>query len=232
MIGRRILVLCILFLLIQEVCEAQRRRINRGPDHRFEIGIVAGTNLSQIDGDFFTGFDLAGINTGLQVDALMSSRLRLTVGMHYSQKGAFTPHGTVVTPNTRNDRTLRLNYVEIPILFKAMLDKPESGPFFEIGGAVSRLSSTKIDELPASQIEGTIYNEILPEFNKNDINAVAGFGFTLGSRFSFTLRYHYSLQKIYSDPEIMPRNPFSLRAREVEFLRNYHFALLLSYRII
>ena len=56
-----------------------RKRI--APDHRFEFELIGGIKFSQIDGGLLTGFDPTGFYGGLQVNTLMSSRIRLAVGM-------------------------------------------------------------------------------------------------------------------------------------------------------
>ena len=225
-------VLILTIILWANTSQSQNRQRQKSLDHRFEITFISGVNLSQIDGDFFTGFDLVGLNAGLQVEALIIPRIALTVGMMYSQKGAKTPHGTIVSVQSSNDRTLRLNYIEIPILFKSMLDHRDSGPFIEIGGSIGRLSSTKIIEKKTTQRGGTIYSMVVSEFKNSEINAVAGLGFTIGKRFAFSFRYIYGFTKFYNDPDFFPGTAFSTITKEVEFLRNYNIAFLLSYRIL
>lgn len=210
----------------------QRSRKLNIQDKRFSLALTSGINFSQIDGDYFTGFDQTGISAGLQVEAILSYRLLLSIGMLYSQKGAKIPHGVVVNAASRNDRNIRLNYVEVPILLRSMLNKKSTGSFFEIGGAFARLSNVTIKENDPKTIKGTVYNEIVPEFSKADFNIVAGVGFTVRKRGSITLRYYYGINLFYKNPDFELPIPFSPNVKEVESLRNYSMSILASYRIL
>ncbi len=229
----KIKILTIIFFLTAAVQgDAQRKRKQKLPDNRFELSVLTGINLSQIDGDYFTGFDQSGLNAGIQVDAIMAPRLRLSVGMMYSQKGAMIPHGVVLSSNPKNDRQVRLNYIEIPILFKFMLNQAHSGAFLEVGASLARLSSTQIIEREAFISKGTIYNDISNEFDKADANAVFGIGFTIGKRFSLVMRYNYGLTKFYNNQNFELPAQFSTQVKEVEFLRNYNMSIMGAYRIL
>ena len=223
----------ILFLLLICVVDVygQRRRNLRAPTQRFELELIGGMNFSQVDGDYFTGFDQKGFYGGIQVNGLLSSRSSIVVGMLYSQKGSIIPHGTQITSNTRNDRNIRLNYIEVPILFRTMLKRKATGAFVELGGGLARLSSVSIQERDRNAVRGTVYNDISSQFRKTDAMAIVGMGFTVADRYKFSLRYSQSLIHFYDNEEYELPNPLSGVAKEVEFLRNYHIALTGSYRI-
>lgn len=80
---------------------------------RFQAGIVAGANLSQIDGDRLAGFNQPGISAGAKVATVLSDRWQLSLELLYSQQGA---------RRTNNDdpfsayEKIRLNFVEVPVL--------------------------------------------------------------------------------------------------------------------
>ncbi len=193
---------------------------------------MTGFNISQIDGDYFTGWDQSGYSAGLQVNALMTSHLRLSVGMLYNQKGSKIPHGTRVTAQTTNDRNIRLNYIDVPILLKVMLNHPERGSFLEVGGSYGRLASTDITERLPSQFEGTVYQKIVTEFNKNEFGLIGGLGFTVGKRIAIIWRYNFGLTRFYQNEGYIPPGPLSTAERESRFLRNYFMSIHGSYRIL
>ncbi|MCB0579001.1 MAG: PorT family protein [Phaeodactylibacter sp.] len=100
--------IAILFLLAGEL-QAQ----NAGPERRFEAGIVAGMNLSQVDGDDLTGFNKIGVNVGGRVDAILTQRWRLSLEMLYAQQGA--SRHKLDNPASVFDK-IRLNLVEAPVM--------------------------------------------------------------------------------------------------------------------
>ena len=48
---------------------------------RFEASVVAGVNLSQLDGDKLNGFHLVGANVGGKVSAILGDRWQLSMEM-------------------------------------------------------------------------------------------------------------------------------------------------------
>jgi hypothetical protein len=75
--------------------------------------LVAGFNLSQIDGDRLGGFNKLGINTGARVSARLTDRWHLSTEFLYSQQGA----NRVITDDISSiyDR-IQLNFVEVPFM--------------------------------------------------------------------------------------------------------------------
>ena len=84
-----------------------------GPERRFEAGVVAGMNLSQIDGDDLTGFNKIGVNVGARVDAILTDRWRLSLEMLFAQQGA--SRHKLDNPASAFDK-IRLNLVEAPVM--------------------------------------------------------------------------------------------------------------------
>ncbi len=86
---------------------------NAGPERRFEAGLVAGFNLSQVDGDDLTGFNKIGVNVGGRVDAILADRWRLSLEMLFAQQGA--SRNRLDNPASAFDK-IRLNLVEAPVM--------------------------------------------------------------------------------------------------------------------
>ncbi|MEL7021800.1 MAG: porin family protein [Bacteroidota bacterium] len=83
------------------------------PAQRFKGGIVAGVNLSQIDGDQLAGYNKIGLHTGLSVSAILNRRWEVGIELLYSQKGASrTSTDQFSSPYNK----IQLNYVEAPVL--------------------------------------------------------------------------------------------------------------------
>jgi len=198
----------------------------------FGLGVVLGVNNSQLDGDYFTGFNKAGLYGGLRGVAILTPRISLQVELLYSEKGSRIEHNGSVNEFAPRDRTIALSYAEVPLLLKYRLMPSSTGPFIELGGSVARLLQTAIEENDRSQVRGTLYGEIMDQFNSNDFSLLGGVGYNLGRNWELTLRYSFGLSRIYYDSEFMRPDPLSTVAKEVEFLRNYHLSLLVSYRIL
>jgi hypothetical protein len=221
-------VLFLLFILLADSLYGQRR------SKRFDTfsgGVVAGMNISQMDGDYFTGFDKAGLYAGLRGNARFSSRLSLNIDLLFSQKGSKIPHGTYVTDNEIRDRTIGLNYVEVPIMLKINLKPVVNSPFLEFGGSFSQLISTRIKEKEPGTFRGTAFKEIAQDFRSFDYNVIAGLGFNAGEHLQFALRYSFGVNKFYINEAFVPRVAFSPLPKEVEFLRNYYISLLAAYTL-
>ncbi len=82
-------------------------------ERRFKAAAIVGANLSQLDGDRLAGFNSIGFNAGGRVNAVLSDRWELSLGILYSQQGSSRNTGD--DPGSIYDR-IRLNYVEVPVL--------------------------------------------------------------------------------------------------------------------
>lgn len=79
---------------------------------RFQAGLVAGVNLSQIDGDRLAGFNQPGLSAGAKVATILSDRWQVSLELLYSQQGA--RRNNKDDPSSAYDR-IRLNFVEVPV---------------------------------------------------------------------------------------------------------------------
>ena len=80
---------------------------------RFNASVVAGMNLSQLDGDDLVGFSKVGVNAGVKVNTVLTERWQLSLEMLYAQQGS---------ARNNNDRLsaavdkIALNFVEVPLM--------------------------------------------------------------------------------------------------------------------
>lgn len=77
---------------------------------RFKGGIMAGLNMSQIDGDSWKGYNKAGLVAGAYVFTDFTEKWSGQMEVRFSAKGSSTPKGA--QPPIK----LRFHYIEIPIL--------------------------------------------------------------------------------------------------------------------
>jgi len=86
-----------------------------GPERRFEAGVVAGLNISQIDGDKLRGFYKFGFQAGIKADAVLSDRWKVGIEILFSQQGARQSRFDV--PSSELDvKEIQFNMVEAPVL--------------------------------------------------------------------------------------------------------------------
>lgn len=116
-----------------------------GMSQQFTGGLTAGLVGSQVAGDNFSGYKKGGIFAGGFVALNLSDKSSLQMELTYFQKGSRE------NPNEENGYSsylLRINYVEMPLLYQY-----KTGKFIIEGGpsvGVSTNSYEKINEIPES----------------------------------------------------------------------------------
>jgi len=89
---------------------------NNNRQRRFEGGLVAGANISQIDGDLLYGYSKFGFNAGAKVDAILTERWRAGIEFLYVQQGAHRSEGDSYSDIPSLHDQINLNMVEVPLL--------------------------------------------------------------------------------------------------------------------
>jgi hypothetical protein len=103
---RVIFLFVIIFILNNKTVDAQS----------FGAGALIGFNASQVSGDNLGGYDKAGVSGGFFVSKKVSEKSELEMRITYSAKGSRD------VPNYEKGKYsayyLKLNYVEVPLLYK------------------------------------------------------------------------------------------------------------------
>lgn len=86
---------------------------SRLPAQTFQASVIAGANLSQIDGDMLFGFHKAGVNAGIRVVAKLDDRWRVGPEILFTQSGAFLPNSSF---NISEWSRFQFNTLEIPLM--------------------------------------------------------------------------------------------------------------------
>ncbi|MEM6320298.1 MAG: porin family protein [Bacteroidota bacterium] len=228
-------VLLLLFFLLQfttEITAQKKRRDYISDRERFSAGVLIGYNSSQIDGDYFAGFDKFGITGGIRGIVRLTPRIDFNVEMLYSEKGSKIEQGRILTgTNQEKSRILDLKYMDAPFSFRYLLnDKPNSW-HLELGAIYSRLINSEVTERETDRPNQFFYRDILEDFRKDDISTLLGLGHTWQMGLSVNFRYIFSISKFYKDDDFMESAPNVPRTEAVPFLRNYYYSLGLSYTI-
>ncbi len=169
-------------------------------EQRFKGGIVAGFNVSQIEGDGIAGYDKFGFQAGVRVAIVLKEKMDLGVEMLFSQRGSAvrnTDQGTFPFK-------LTLNYVEVPIIFNYMDWQAEDEDYYRLhfhsGFSYGRLIGFSSDD---NQL--TVLGDF---FRDNDVSWIGGATYYINENFGITARYTRSIYPFFlGDENASPDTP-------------------------
>lgn len=167
-----------LFILFANVVLAQR----------FEGGILAGYNATQVEGDTYKGFHKPGILAGFYVQTDFAPAVFGAMEIKYSQKGARNK----VKPKEPEKYVMRLGYIDIPVYMAFRTSDRGS-----IIGGVSTgflIHSAEFDEY------GEFVLEDQNAFNSIDLQPFLGFQFDFLDRVKADLRFALSVLPVRGQP--------------------------------
>jgi len=153
---------------------------------RFDAGLIGGLTGSQISGDNLSGFNQIGLTFGPYVETWFNETWGGEFEMIYVMKGS---RRVPKAEEGNLSYTLRLNYIEVPLLAKARLKKFT----YEMGPTIGFLIGSR-----------EMVNELsLPNprsFDRIEIAALVGVGYDLSDKFAFTVRLGNSLLPVRNHP--------------------------------
>ncbi len=181
--------LLLLFVLTFQQLQAQR----------FSMGLGIGATLAQMDGDNFEGYDKLGLRVGIRGEAYLSPRWDVILEMNIEEKGSRLGDDPTMQSGDKN-RVISLTYAEMPLLLRYFLFR-RPGLYLESGVAVSYLLKSKFTvHRSAPSLQN--FEEISPDFNRNEWNAVLGGGLTLNPRLGFYFRTTIGFSHLYRNLEV------------------------------
>jgi hypothetical protein len=154
---------------------------------RFNGGIMIGGDVSQVDGDTYSGYTKFGYLGGAYVSLQISPHSSFQMELEYIQKGS------------RNDTTaigitsylLRIHYIEIPVLYQYTFKKRfyfEAGPTLDIYiGSLEMKDGLQVNGVP---------------FRPVCFSGIFGFGAYITKHLKLNLRANYSLNSLRSENDI------------------------------
>ena len=147
--------------------------------------IIAGTNLSQVDGDMFYGYKKFGMQAGAGAMIPFGNWWDVSVEALYNQKGA---RQRSVIPDTvcLYDYKLRLNYAEVPVLVH-YTDKEfiTAGAGFSWGRLVGVSEWENGEKTEVTTKSGT--------YTTDDFNIIGEVRIRIKGPLKFNVRYAYSI---------------------------------------
>ncbi len=157
---------------------------------RFDAGLIAGFNGSQVEGDSFKGYNKAGILAGIFVQTDVAPAIIAGMEIKYSQKGSRKKHNPKQPEIEKY--VMRLGYIDIP-LFMGFRTHDRS---MIIGGIAPGvlIHSKEIGSY------GELPEEDRQDFNTFDLQPFVGFQFDFLERASVDLRLAISVVKCSDKP--------------------------------
>jgi hypothetical protein len=155
---------------------------------RFDAGVLAGYNATQVEGDTFKGYNKPGLVAGLFVQTDIAPAIFATMEIKYSQKGARNK----VKPKDPQKYIMRLGYIDIPVYMAF-----RTGDKGSIVGGLSTgflVHSAEFDEY------GEFPKEDQNAFNTIDLQPFLGFQFDFLNNLKADLRFALSVLPIRGQP--------------------------------
>lgn len=218
---------CLFLFVLPQHADAQRR--GKQIKQRFRASLLAGFNLSQMDGDNYNGFDKFNPQFGIGGTAVINRQSEIGIELLYHSKGARTESDPRRVINTK-DRSVDLSYVEVPIYFRHNRRETFPTVYFEGGGAFARLIDVKIDE-PAVVQDGLILSGLESDLQENELSLLLGIGYQFTEHIGARFRYSFALTRVYSTADLSEEAALQIeQERGVMQLRNYYISLAAFYR--
>lgn len=158
---------------------------------RFEGGILAGFNGTQVAGDTYEGYNKPGILAGAYVQTDLAPAVFAGLELKFSQKGSRSPQNSM--NQTPQKYIMRLNYAELPVFMGFRTNN-----LISVVGGISLgylISSVEINE------NGKFPPEDQVPFNSIDLQPFLGFRFDITNKIKTDLRLAYSVLPIRGNPE-------------------------------
>ena len=157
---------------------------------RFEGGILAGFNATQVEGDYFKGFNKPGILGGFFVQTDIAPAIFAGMEIKYSQKGS---RKRIKPKNPDPEKyIMRLGYVDVPLF--AGFRTNDRGAVLAGVSAGYLIHAMEYDE----------YGEFPPEdqhpFKNLDLQPFLGFQFNMLDQMKLDLRFALSVLPIRGQP--------------------------------
>jgi len=163
----------------------------------FKGGIMAGGVTSQISGDGLGGWDKFGFTAGAWVNAPLTDKMGLNVGLKYITKGSRTEQDTL----TFNSFGFYLNYIDVPLLLSFDIQKKQSKFTVSVGPYIGILLKQEI------RINGASY-DVIPAFKRQDIGGQLGFAWWPTEKLFFEFDIASSILPTRPAPAVVNKNSY------------------------
>jgi len=152
-------------------------------------GLIAGANVSQVDGDECIGYHKMGLNVGALAIVPFAKDFSFSIETLFDQKGSY--QRPQYYDSLDGEYKLILNYVDIPVLFH-YTDK-------DIISVGAGFSWGRLVQFKEWQNDTRVnWSDTVSPYKKNDVDVILDLQFKLIKGLYFDFRYAYSVAKIRS----------------------------------
>jgi len=168
----------ILFLLLVNTVSAQR----------FEGGILAGFNATQVEGDTYRGYNKPGAIAGFYIQTDIAPAVFAAMEIKYSQKGARNK----IKPKDPVKYIMRLGYIDFPFYMGFRTN--------DRGNIIAGISAGYLIHAKEFDEYGEFVLENQNAFNNIDLQPFLGFQFDFMDNLKADLRFALSVLPIRGQP--------------------------------
>ena len=161
-----------------------------GYAQRFEGGLLAGFNATQVKGDLYTGYNKPGIVAGAFVQTDLAPAVFAGLEIKYSQKGS---RNKIDPKDTEPEKyIMRLGYIEMPVFFGFRAN--------DRGSIIGGVSTGYLVHAGEWRDNDPLPEEDVKAFNNFDVQPFIGFQFDMLDNLTVDLRFAYSVLPIRGQP--------------------------------
>lgn len=173
--------------------------VNTASAQRIKGALIAGFNLSQVDGDEVYGFRKFGFNVGPSAIIPLTKNWSISIETIFNQKGSYQKaqySDSIAMDTATNQLTsytgaykLHLNYLEVPVLIHYEdRNSMTVGTGFSWGQLVGAKEWEQGKRIETTDLSGP--------YKKNDIDWLFDLRVRIYKKLKLNLRYSYSVAKI------------------------------------
>ncbi len=165
---------------------AQRNGGDVDKDRQIKGVIIAGLNLSQVDGDEVYGFSKGGLNAGFGATLPLGKGFSFGIETLFNQKGAYRKFSPEYDSTGKPYYHLKLDYLEVPVMFSF-----EDRHIWTIG-----LGFSWGRRVSYREIEHGLVMDSSSQYSKNDFDVLLDLQLRVWKHLKVDVRYAYSMAKI------------------------------------
>ena len=210
---KTIIILCTLFLSASAIAQ----------DQKVKLGIKAGLNLATLtfDESELDSSSKAGFTAGVMVEIPMTKKFSIQPEIMYSQQGTKTSFSDSDVTNSNYESTIKLNYLNIPVMLKYYVIEGlsvQAGP--QIGILLKTNNKYKDNFLGYDNQESFD----LKEYSSGiDTSLNVGLGYQFKDKFYTDLRYNISYSNVFKDGDTNHFIDNDMKNRVLQITIGYFF---------
>lgn len=158
---------------------------------RFQAGIIFGLNASQVDGDLSAGYNKLGIHGGLRSVINWKEKMDFSIELLYAQRGSYEKGAGA----GGGDLRINLQYAEVPVVFSYKDWLNEEEEYYRLQASVG----FSYGRLLRASAEGSLHDDLIEEFNDNDVSFTIGAEYFVNAHLSIGGRWSRSINRLFNN---------------------------------